>query len=114
MSTWKISPVLAAAVSTAWLMAAVPAYAAGDKADAREACKDLMGDRNMKNVDVDDVSKNKKGNVVVEADATAAAARSLTYDEAAASAAPGQPPDDAMAKSATSAKAASGATSATS
>ena len=29
-----------------------------------------MGDRGMKNVEVDDVSKNKKGNVVVEADAT--------------------------------------------
>jgi hypothetical protein len=70
MSTWKISPALAAAVSAAWLMAAVPAHAAGDKADAREACKDMMGDRGMKNVDVDDVSKNKKGNVVVEADAT--------------------------------------------
>jgi hypothetical protein len=70
MSSWKISPALAAAVGAAWLMAAVPAYAAGDKADARDACKDLMGDRNMKNVDVDDVHKNKKGNVVVEADAT--------------------------------------------
>jgi hypothetical protein len=62
---------LVAATGAVWLAAVpVPAHAAGDKADAREACKDVMGDRGMKNVDVDDVSKNKKGNVVVEADAT--------------------------------------------
>jgi hypothetical protein len=29
-----------------------------------------MGDRGMRNVEVDDVSENKKSNVVVEADAT--------------------------------------------
>jgi hypothetical protein len=62
---------LVAATGAAWLAAVpVPAHAAGDKADAREACKDVMGDRGMKGVEVDDVSKNRKGNVVVEADAT--------------------------------------------
>ena len=69
-SSPRIGPVLAAALGAAWLVAAAPTHAAGDKADAREACKDMMGDRGMKNVDVDDVHKNKKGNVVVEADAT--------------------------------------------
>jgi hypothetical protein len=70
-SSPRIGPVLAAALGAAWLAAApVPAHAAGDKADAREACKDMMGDRGMKHVDVDDVHKNQKGNVVVEADAT--------------------------------------------
>jgi len=70
-SSPRIGPVLAAALGAAWLAATpVPAHAAGDKADAREACKDVMGDRGMKNVDVDDVHKNQKGNVVVEADAT--------------------------------------------
>ena len=70
-SSRMIGPVLAAALGAAWLAVAVPAaHAAGDKADAREACKDVMGDRGMKGVEVDDVSKNQKGNVVVEADAT--------------------------------------------
>src|SRR5215213_11563068 len=70
-SSPRIGPLLAAALGAAWLAATpVPAHAAGDKADAREACKDMMGDRGMKSVDVDDVHKNKKGNVVVEADAT--------------------------------------------
>ncbi len=69
-SSRRIGPVLAAALGAAWLVTPAPTHAAGDKADAREVCKDMMGDRGMKNVEVDDVSKNKKGNVVVEADAT--------------------------------------------
>jgi hypothetical protein len=40
-SSPRIGPVLAAALGAAWLAAAAPAHAAGDKADAREACKDV-------------------------------------------------------------------------
>lgn len=61
--------VLAAAAGSAWLLAADPAQAGGARKDAREACADKMDDRNFNNADVDDVRKNKKGNVVVEADA---------------------------------------------
>ena len=69
-SSRRIGPALAAALGAAWLTGAAPAHAAGDKADAKEACQDLMGDRGMKNVDVGGADKNRKGNVVVEADAT--------------------------------------------
>lgn len=62
--------VLATALSAAWLLAADPVQAGGAKRDAREACADKMDNRNFNNTDVGDVSKNKKGNVVVEADAT--------------------------------------------
>jgi hypothetical protein len=66
----NVTLIAATALGATWLLAAHPAQAAGDKSDAREACADKMDDRNFKNTDVGDVNKNKKGNVVVEADAT--------------------------------------------
>ena len=63
-------PVIAAALGAAWLLTISPAHAGGAKSDGRDACREMMDDRNFNNVDVDETRKNKRGNVVVEMDAT--------------------------------------------
>ena len=66
----RLSAGALALLGIAWLAAAEPARAEGAKSDAREACEELMEDRNFKDVDVQDVDKKKGDRVIVESEAT--------------------------------------------
>jgi hypothetical protein len=63
-------PVVAAAPGAVWLGTTSPIQAGGAKSDGRDARREMMDDRNFNNVDVDETRRNKRGNVVVETDAT--------------------------------------------
>ena len=70
MPSRRSLPVVAAALGAVWLVTASPTHAGGAKSDGRNACREMMDDRNFNDVDVDKTRKNKRGNVVVEMDAT--------------------------------------------
>ena len=61
---------LTASLGVAWLATGVPAHAAGEKSEAKEACADLLQDKGYNNVDIDQAKRRGDDKVVVQGDAT--------------------------------------------
>lgn len=66
--TAKRGTILGLALGVACLAGGVPAQAAGEKAQAKEACEDLMQDKGYKQADADTATRTGGDKVRVEAD----------------------------------------------